>query len=505
MDKTLSDTRLAKPFMPMPKQKLFGSLSLRIMLMFVGIIGIVLASVILLISITLRLYLTDEVDKSLISSGKIVANQTLERLVNDSGVQVIPSDFYFYINLDYHTPIEVVQANVNSLYGSPAHPESIVRDLAKKSSGPFTVPGTQATIPWRVLIVDLQYPPSGLSSGKVLIALPLGTVNSTVNNVVQVMIALAIVIVLLGGFLSYLMVQHALKGVRAIEQVTHQVAAGNLASRVPAIAPDTEMGALSVSINTMLANIEHAFAVQQASEQKMRQFVSDASHELRTPLATVRGYAELYRMGGVPSEQMNHAFERIESESTRMGNLVEDLLKLARLDEGRGLRFSPVDLTLVATNAVEDFLVRAPERKASVTDLDGNDPEPLTITADSDKITQVITNLLSNVLTHTPPEAPVDVEVGINPENPEEAIVHVRDHGPGVKPEDAKRLFERFYRTDSSRSRDTGGSGLGLAIVAATVAAHGGKARVSETPGGGLTVTLTLPITPLSRDKQHEL
>ena len=115
MDKTLSDTRLAKPFMPMPKQKLFGSLSLRIMLMFVGIIGVVLASVILLISITLRLYLTDEVDKSLISSGKIVANQTLERLVNDSGVQVIPSDFYFYINLDYHTPIEVVQANVNSL------------------------------------------------------------------------------------------------------------------------------------------------------------------------------------------------------------------------------------------------------------------------------------------------------------------------------------------------------------------------------------------------------
>ena len=478
----------------MPKQKLFGSLSLRIMLMFVGIIGVVLASVIFLISLTLRLYLTEEVDKSLISSGKIMASQTLDRLINDSEVQVIPSDFYFYIDLKYHTPIEVIQTNVLSLYGTPAHPASIMEDLHARASTPFTVPGSKTGTEWRVLVVPLQEQNSAVSSGEVLIALPLVTVNSAVSNLVRVMIFLAIIIVLIGGLLSYLMVQHALKGVRAIERVTHQVAAGNLASRVPAIAPDTEMGALSISINAMLANIEHAFAVQQASEKKMRQFVSDASHELRTPLATVRGYAELYRMGGVPSEQLNHAFERIESESTRMGNLVEDLLKLARLDEGRGLLFSEVDLTLIATNAVDDFLVRAPEREASVTNLDGSAPAPLIVTADSDKITQVITNLLSNVLTHTPADTSVEVAVGIDPETPQEAIVQVRDHGPGVKREDAEHLFERFYRTDSSRSRDTGGSGLGLAIVAATVAAHGGKARVSETPGGGLTVTLTFPI-----------
>lgn len=476
-----------------PKQKLLGSLSFRIMLTFVGLISAVLTVVIFLIGLTLRLYLTDEVDRSLISSGRIIASQTVDRIVNDSEVQVIPSDFYFYINLTYRTPIEVIHSQVDAAYGTPAESAAMLRTPAAAASVPFTMRGTKDGVLWRGIVVPLKSDASGESAGNVLIALPLASVMQAVSSLVQVMIALAIIIVLIGAFLSYIVVQRALRGVRTIERVTHQVAAGEISSRVPPIPPSTEVGALADSINTMLANIEYAFGVQHASEQRMRQFVSDASHELRTPLATVRGYAELYRMGGVPENQVNHAFERIESEATRMGNLVEDLLKLARLDEGRGLTYTEVDLTNAAFDAVDDFHARAPERHATVIALDGGAPQPLSVMADSDKVEQVLANLLANVLTHTPTEAAVEVAVGVRPEAPNEAVVEVRDHGPGIKAADRKRIFERFYRTDASRSRDTGGTGLGLSIVAATLAAHGGTARVSQTPGGGLTVSLTFP------------
>ena len=247
---------------------------------------------------------------------------------------------------------------------------------------------------------------------------------------------------------------------------------------------------LADSINVMLSQIEQAFDVKERSEAKMRQFVSDASHELRTPLATVRGYAELYRIGGVKEGDVPQTMDRIESEAHRMGGLVEDLLQLARLDEGRPLTFADVCVTELCMNAVMDFRVRAGDRTVAVTGLDGPAAPEVTVTADEDKVTQVVTNLLSNVLTHTPTGTPVEVAIG---RRGGEAVIEVRDHGPGVRPEDAEHLFERFYRADYSRSRASGGSGLGLAIVASVVAAHGGTARVAETPGGGLTVRLTFP------------
>ncbi|MCI6574682.1 MAG: HAMP domain-containing sensor histidine kinase [Actinomycetaceae bacterium] len=458
-----------------------------------ALLSVVLTAVIVLIGFTLRLYLTDEVDRSLISSGRIIASQTLDKIVNNSEVQVIPSDFYLYIDLAYHAPIETIHAQVDATYGRPMKPAAMLQTEAASTGSPFTMKGTKDGVLWRGIIVPLKSDTSGETAGSVLIALPLFSVMQAVSSLVQMMIALSILIILIGAFLSYIMVQRALRGVRSIERVTHQVAAGNISSRVPPIPPSTEVGALADSINTMLASIEYAFGVQQASEQRMRQFVSDASHELRTPLATVRGYAELYRMGGVPSDQVDHAFERIESEANRMGNLVEDLLKLARLDEGRGLTYTEVDLTSAALNAVDDFHARAPERQATVIALDGSTPKPVMVMADSDKVAQVLANLLANVLTHTPSDAAVEVAVGLNPQAPQEAIVEVRDHGPGVKDSDRSHIFERFYRTDSSRSRNTGGTGLGLSIVAATLAAHGGTARVSPTPGGGLTVSLTFP------------
>lgn len=413
--------------------------------------------------------------------------------MNGSELQVFPSDFYFYIELDYASPIEVINPGTKRYYGTPAHPSELLANPDVLTAAPFSTAGTADSAAWRAIVVPMQENASGKSVGTVLIALPLAMRDRAVMNMQRVMVALALVIVLIGGFLAYLIVQRSLRGVRAIERVTQQVATGNLASRVPELPAGTEVGALADSINVMLANIEHAFAVQSESEHRMRQFVSDASHELRTPLATVRGYAELYRMGGVPAEQVDHAFARIESESTRMGNLVEDLLKLARLDEGGNLVYSQVDLTTAAIDAIDDVHARAPERYATVIALDGTAPQPVLVMADKDKVEQVLANLLTNVLTHTPSDTGVEIAVGISPEAANQAIVQVRDHGPGIKAAERKNVFKRFYRTDASRSRDTGGTGLGLAIVAATMAAHGGTARVSETPGGGLTVTLTFP------------
>ena len=475
---------------PVPKIPLMGSLSLRLIMSFVALFWIALAIITLIISFTLKIYLTNEVDKSLISSGQIIANQTVDQLVNGSEVQVLPSDFFLYVHFTGRDGVQVSSPDITRSSGTPRNAEQLSQTIINE---PITVLGTEKDINWRVINVTLADQVTDRPVGSVLIALPLASVSYTVTNLAQVMLALGALMSIVGAILAYWMVQRTLRGVRTIESVAHRVAAGDLSSRVPSRHPNTEVGALAESINIMLSNIEDAFALQQASEQRMRQFVSDASHELRTPLATVRGYAELYRMGGVPQNQIDHAFERIESEGNRMGNLVEDLLKLARLDEKRDLTFTQVDLTESALNAIEDYHVRAPEREAHVIALDGSRPNSVKVMADQDKVTQVITNLLTNVLTHTPTNAAVEIAVGVDPSNPTQAIVEVRDHGPGIKKADQTRIFERFYRTDSSRSRDTGGTGLGLSIVAATLEAHGGVARAYETPGGGLTVRLTFP------------
>ena len=254
----------------------------------------------------------------------------------------------------------------------------------------------------------------------------------------------------------------------------------------------TEVGSLATSLNAMLTQIEHSFAVQRASEERMRRFVSDASHELRTPLATVRGYGELYRIGGIPESQVSSAMVRIESEATRMTGLVSDLLQLARLDEGRPLDLQTVELTGLADDAAADVRVLDPDRVVAVVGPDGGAPAPVHAVADEQRVRQILANLTENARMHTPAGTPVEIAVGSEGRT---AVLEVRDHGPGVPPAETERIFGRFYRLDSSRSRASGGSGLGLAIVAAIAAAHGGTTRASETPGGGLTITVTLPIS----------
>jgi two-component system OmpR family sensor kinase len=221
---------------------------------------------------------------------------------------------------------------------------------------------------------------------------------------------------------------------------------------------------------------------------RLRRFVADASHELRTPLTSIRGYAEMLRRGAAESRTDSElARRRIEDEAVRMSILVDDMLLLARLDQGRPLDQKPVDLQTIATDALADARAVAPQREIS---LDA--PGPVVVTGDDTRLRQVLGNLVRNAIVHTPARSPI--EIGVSTEDGVGRI-SVTDHGPGLKPEDMDRIFEPFYRADPSRSRDSGGAGLGLSIVSAVVAAHSGHVKVVETAGGGATFEVELPLS----------
>ncbi|UFU03569.1 HAMP domain-containing histidine kinase [Ruania suaedae] len=318
----------------------------------------------------------------------------------------------------------------------------------------------------------------------VAVALPMDDVTATLAQMQLFTLLVGLGVVTLAAAGGYVAVQRSLRGLRDIEDTAAAVASGDLSRRAP-VAPDTtEVGRLAVSFNSMVATLETSFAAQAASEARMRRFVSDASHELRTPLASIRGYGELYRMGAVPQEELATTMGRIESEAVRMGSLVNDLLALARLDEGRDLRRDEVDLTAIAGDAVGDLKALDPSRPVELVTSG-----PVLVTGDGDRLRQVVTNLIGNVVQHTPAGTPVELHTGLAGEG---AVLAVVDHGPGVAEKDADRIFERFYRPDTSRTRTSGGSGLGLAIVATIVAAHGGTVAHQPTPGGGATITVRL-------------
>jgi two-component system OmpR family sensor kinase len=278
------------------------------------------------------------------------------------------------------------------------------------------------------------------------------------------------------------------------------------------------VGSLQRSLNAMLDRIEAAIEQRDESVKQMRQFVGDASHELRTPLVTVRGYAELYRMGAISRpEDIGNAMERIESEAKRMARLVEDLLQLARLDERRPLDLQPLDLVPLVNDAASDTRAGAADRPVHVVPIDADamgpvagvaddapsegifTPPPLTppaiVLGDEHALRQVISNLIGNALRYTPEGTPIELGVGVSLRR-REAIVMVIDHGPGVPPEQRDKVFERFFRSDDSRTRETGGSGLGLAIVRGIVRAHDGRIDVIETHGGGATFRIAIPLAP---------
>ena len=258
--------------------------------------------------------------------------------------------------------------------------------------------------------------------------------------------------------------------------------------RVAEVDERTEVGRLGIAFNEMLSRLERAFADQRASEERLRRFLADASHELRTPLSSIRGYAELFRLGAAADPaDLERSMHRIESESARMRGLVDDLLTLARLDEVREPRREPLDLAAIAVDACADALAAAPDREIELTA-----PDVAPLVGDPDQLRQVVNNLIGNAVAHAP-DGPIEVGVATGADR---VTLSVRDHGPGLPDGSEAAVFERFWRTGEARDRESGGAGLGLAIVAGVAEAHGGSVSASNAPGGGALFEVTLPAPP---------
>jgi two-component system OmpR family sensor kinase len=317
-------------------------------------------------------------------------------------------------------------------------------------------------------------------------AIPLSATDETLRRllVVEALVIAAVLIVL--GLVSWIVVRVGLLPLDRMGHTAGAIAGGDLSHRVESTDPRTEVGRLGISLNAMLDRLEQAFGEREASEDRLRRFIADASHELRTPLASIRGYAELFRMGAARSpEDVDKAMRRIEDEAARMGVLVEDLLTLARLDEVPHVPHAELDLATIVRDAVDDARAVAPDREISLAVDD-----PALVVGDRDQLRQVLGNLLRNAFVHTPGGTPIEISL----RRDDGAVrLEVRDHGPGLPTSDADALFERFWRSEGGRERGRGGAGLGLAIVAAIVDAHDGDVRAGNAPGGGATFVVTLP------------
>lgn len=494
-----------------PLRSFWARTSLRVRL--VAIVTLVLlaglgTSVVLTTTVLSR-FLIDQVDTQLLST----ADQRFNQLPDgtSSGRQVLPSDYYIAVYPVDGSPQVEVQAQTVEKYGIPKITAYTFTD-ANRPREPFTtssvdVLGTGGIgSRWRVIAGTIES--GGVKVADVYVALPLQSVDATVRQIKEILALSALAITVVGAAVGLVAVRRSLRPLADIERTAAAIADGDLSRRIPQAPLSTEVGSLSQSLNLMLSQIEQGFAAREASEARMRRFVSDASHELRTPLATVRGYGELYRMGALRTpEAMDDTMRRIEDSAKRMGTLVEDLLHLARLDEGRAVQRVPVDLTVLAADAVSDLHALDPTREVRLEPLTpGTAMGPALAIGDDDRLRQVLANLIGNVATHTPDGSPVEIALGPSTtEGRPSVTLEVRDHGPGISDAESERIFERFYRVDSSRNRTSGGSGLGLAIVAAIVGTLGGTVGTVPTPGGGLTVRLTLPAaTPAEAPETDE-
>jgi two-component system OmpR family sensor kinase len=320
-----------------------------------------------------------------------------------------------------------------------------------------------------------------------VVAVPLREVDQTLHRLIVVEALVGGGVILALVVLGWVVIRLGLRPLERIGRVASEIAHGDLSCRVSPASPRTEVGRLGLSLNEMLVQIERAFADRRESEDRLRRFLADASHELRTPLASIRGYAELFRLGATSDpEALARAMARIEAESTRMGVLVEDLLLLASLDQLPETRRIPVDLGELAVHAADDTRAIAPGR-----DVRLGRSGSLLVLADPDQLRQVLANLTRNAVIHTPPDSPIELSVWRERNN---AVLEVRDHGPGLPVHGADRVFGRFWRTEGGRSRGRGGAGLGLAIVEAIVHAQQGEVHAHNAPDGGAVFRVTLPI-----------
>jgi two-component system OmpR family sensor kinase len=450
----------------------------------------------------------------------------------------------------------------------PEFPETFpLDDVVLGGTTPFSLTSADGKTTFTAAVDTLPLP-GARELNTQLLALPLTPVNQTVASFIGIYTIFTILTILAGALLTRGIVTLAFRSLGEVEDTAMSIARGNFSQRMGGASTGTEVGRLKTAINAMLDRIDHAIAQRDASVRQMRRFIGDASHELRTPLVTVRGYAELYRMGAISGdEDVAQSMERIEKEAVRMGVLVEDLLALARLDERRDIVVVDVDLRPIARDAVLDTRVTAPGRTVTMIDetlvlprdvpSDDADaaPEeskgtgararrsapsladatrsilrrrprsqtpdaepdhlPLTVPptrtfiepivlGDENRIRQVVTNLLANARRYTPDDSPIDVTVGVD-EKAGMGWVAVVDHGDGIPEMIRDKIFQRFWRADTSRTRETGGSGLGLSIVASIVEALHGSIDVTETPGGGATFRVSFPLAKARPVEEHLL
>ena len=466
----------------------------------------------------LHSYMINRLDRQLENFAHAVDSLTWNQAI------LVPPDYYVTVTSVSGVPNPRIQPPVDIPAAKQPPLASGTDQINARLDKPYTVTSRDGTI-WRMLVTYLD-------RGEVLhVAQRLQGIDLAIGRLIWVDVLVGAGVLIALATIGAAIVRQSLIPLVQIERTAAAIAAGDLTQRVPDPEPDvgeprTELGRLSRALNAMLAQIEAAFTARAQSEtaaraaesaardaaeaarlsesravrseEKMRQFVADASHELRTPLTSIRGFAELYRQGAVSDPaDVASLVRRIEDESARMGLLVEDLLLLARLDRERPVTLAPVELPVLAIDAVQAAQATAPDRKIELDIRD--DPEKLVAYGDDARLRQVIGNLMTNALVHTPADASVTLR--LYSESGNRAVMEIADTGPGLSAEQREHVFERFYRVDGARTRRTDraatGTGLGLAIVAAIVRAHHGTVEVLSEPGEGATFRVTLPaLTP---------
>jgi two-component system OmpR family sensor kinase len=521
----------------------------------------------------LKPVLLDQLDAQLsAASGATYVNTYLfgsssdkDKIATDSS----PSDYFAAL---YDSSGDLVATNWSNIPFAhrPAIPDELTLTAAKAlPAGGFALRSNDGHTTYRALATTQTFSSTG-ELATAIVATTTSQIDTVMASFLAIFLGFGVIVIIVGAGLTRMLVTTTFQPLREVEQTAARIADGDFSQRLGGATPNTEVGRLNRSLNTMLNRIDRAFNDRARTIDQMRRFVGDASHELRTPLVSVRGYAELYRMGALQTpEDVAQAMDRIEKEAIRMGILVEDLLELARLDETKPLDLKRVDLTRIAQDAAMDAMAGSPGRTVTVLTpepvpaadepADADEPsldtvpmpiselptttppgrvsnatgpiafagsalarlrrnrprrgaeqpsvtttekvvlakpapaEPAIVLAEENKLRQVVTNLMGNALRYTPEDSPIEIAVQVD-HRAERASIEVRDHGEGIPPQIREKIFQRFWRADTSRARETGGSGLGLAIVSSIVAAHNGSVEVVETDGGGATFRVTLPL-----------
>ncbi|MED7950636.1 HAMP domain-containing sensor histidine kinase [Streptomyces sp. BE20] len=509
---------LSLPALLRRPSRTLGRLSLRARLLVLVLVlvttGLVVSDAVVLG--TVRVQLVQRLDEQLQRFGEPLAHRAPSRVNWQENKQqspspgakraapqylaALPSQYLVqYLSADGKVQL-VVRQPVSE--NDPAPQLAGLEPAATDPDTPFDLPDQRGRRTWRALVLPLQRPPAQPSMfaapaptpAYLMVAVSREDIDGTVARLHTAFVGIGGAVLVLIAALGFFAVRAGLRPLSRIEEGAERIAAGELSHRMPEFDPRTEVGRLSVALNGMLTQIEAAFAARAESEARMRRFVADASHELRTPLAGIRGFAELYRMGALPTEaDVKRTMGRIENEAVRMGTLVEDLLVLARLDEERPLDLAPMDLRTLAADALHDLTALDPSRPVALTGPAGTGaPGPAPVLGDEARLRQVVTNLVGNAVKHTPPGTPVRIGVGTDGGL---CLLEVADSGPGLTADQAALVFHRFYRVDASRSRPDkrGGAGLGLAIATALTHAHGGTLTLHTAPGAGATFRLELP------------